>query len=134
MLQYKIIHNILPYGSKLYKMKISNSTLCVHCNSLETLPHMLVNCTEINMQFLGKNNLLVESSKRRLLPCRWIKHTLWLLFRRQKNSNFQLFYFNGKETHFCSENSNRRPLTSTCFFILLKASWSYINVYSNPKG
>ena len=48
MLHYKIIHNILPYGSKLYKMKISNSTLCVHCNSLETLPHMLVNCTEIN--------------------------------------------------------------------------------------
>ena len=48
MFQYKIIHNILPYGSKLYKMKISNSPLCVHCNSLETLPHMLVNCTEIN--------------------------------------------------------------------------------------
>ena len=48
MFQYKIIHNILPYGSKLYKMKISNSPLCVHCNSLETLAHVLVNCTEIN--------------------------------------------------------------------------------------
>ena len=48
MFQYEIIHNILPYGNKLYKMKISNSPLCVHCNSLETLPHMLVNCTEIN--------------------------------------------------------------------------------------
>lgn len=48
MFQYKIIHNKLSYGSRLYKMKISNSPLCVHCNSLETLPQMLVNCTEIN--------------------------------------------------------------------------------------
>ena len=30
-----------------------------------------------------------------MLSRRRIKHTLWLQFRRQTNSNFQLFYFSG---------------------------------------
>lgn len=42
--QYKIIHNILPYGNRLYMMKIVNSPLCKHCNLIETLSHMLVDC------------------------------------------------------------------------------------------
>ena len=45
--QYKIIHNILPRGVLLNKMKIVNSPLCIHCDSLETLSHMLVNCIVI---------------------------------------------------------------------------------------
>ena len=45
--QYKIIHNILPHGVLLHKMKIVNSPLCIHCDSLETLFHMLVNCIVI---------------------------------------------------------------------------------------
>ena len=39
MFQYKIIHNILvilPYGNRLYTMKILNSPLCNYCNLLET--------------------------------------------------------------------------------------------------
>ena len=47
ILQYKIIHNILPHGVLLHKMKIINSPLCIHCASLETLSHMLVNCIVI---------------------------------------------------------------------------------------
>ena len=42
--QYKIIHNILPYGILLYKMRITDSPYCKHCHELETLDHMLVNC------------------------------------------------------------------------------------------
>ena len=42
-----IIHNILPHGVLLHKMKIVNSPLCIHCNSLEKLSHMLVNCIVI---------------------------------------------------------------------------------------
>ena len=34
MFQYKIIHNILPYGNRLYMMKILNSPLCNYCNLL----------------------------------------------------------------------------------------------------
>ena len=45
--QYKIIHNILPHGVLLHKMKIVNSPLCIHCDLLETLFHMLVNCIVI---------------------------------------------------------------------------------------
>ena len=45
--QYKIIHSILPHGVSLHKMKIVNSLLCTHCDSLETLSHMLVNCIVI---------------------------------------------------------------------------------------
>ena len=45
--QYKIIHNILPHGVLLHKMKIVNSPLCIHCDSLQTLFHMLVNCIVI---------------------------------------------------------------------------------------
>ena len=47
MLQYKIIHNILPHGSWLHEMNLSESPLCEHCNELETLTHMLVNCTAV---------------------------------------------------------------------------------------
>ena len=45
--QYKIIHNLLPHGALLHKMKIVNSPLCIHCDSIETLSHMLVNCIVI---------------------------------------------------------------------------------------
>ena len=45
--QYKIIHNILPHGALLHKMKIVNSPLCIHCDSIETLSHKLVNCIVI---------------------------------------------------------------------------------------
>ena len=46
--QYKIIHNILPHGSLLHKMKITDSPLCKHCSAVETLPHMLVCCDVIH--------------------------------------------------------------------------------------
>ena len=48
MFKYKIIHNILPYGNRLYMMKISNSPLCNYCNLLETLPHMLAECKNVH--------------------------------------------------------------------------------------
>ena len=35
--QYKIIHNILPHGVMLHKMKIVNSPLCIHCDVLATV-------------------------------------------------------------------------------------------------
>ena len=41
--QYKIIDNILPHGVLSHKMKIVNFPLCIHCDSPETLSHMIVN-------------------------------------------------------------------------------------------
>ena len=51
--QYKIIHNILPYGILLYKMRITDSPYCKHCHELETLDHMLLNCRSVR-QFWHK--------------------------------------------------------------------------------
>ena len=42
--QFKIIHNILPHRVLLYKMKITDSDLCLYCGSQETLQHLLVSC------------------------------------------------------------------------------------------
>ena len=42
--QFKIIHNILPHRVLLYKMKITDSDLCLYCSSQETLQHLLVSC------------------------------------------------------------------------------------------
>ena len=42
--QYKINHNIFPRGVLLHKMKIVNSPLCIHCDALETLSLMVVEC------------------------------------------------------------------------------------------
>ena len=40
--QFKIIHNILPHKVLLYKMKITDSDLCLYCGSQETLQHLLL--------------------------------------------------------------------------------------------
>ena len=42
--QFKVIHNILPHRVLLYKMKITNSDLCLYCGSQETLQCLLVSC------------------------------------------------------------------------------------------
>ena len=48
IVQYKIIHNILPHSSLLHRMKITDSSLCKHCSAVETLSHMLVCCDVIH--------------------------------------------------------------------------------------
>ena len=45
--QFKIIHNILPHRVLLYKMKITDSDLCLYCGSQETLQHLLVSCPSL---------------------------------------------------------------------------------------
>ena len=108
MFRYKIIHNILLYGSKLYKMKISNSPLCVHCNSLETLPHMLVNCTEIN-SFWAK---IISCWNHQSGDC-YLVDELSILYgynpEDKRNLIFNYFFLLVKETHFYSEIRTEDP-------------------------
>ena len=54
--QYKINHNILRHGVLLHKMKIVNSPLCIHCDALVTLSHMLVDCFVIQVISWWKNH------------------------------------------------------------------------------
>ena len=108
MFRYKIIHNILLYGSKLYKMKMSNSPLCVHCNSLETLPHMLVNCTEIN-SFWAK---IISCWNHQSGDC-YLVDELSILYgynpEDKRNLIFNYFFLLVKETHFYSEIRTEDP-------------------------
>ena len=49
MFQYKIIYNILPTRCSLFRTKLSASETCQLCQALlQTLPHMLFQCTVIN--------------------------------------------------------------------------------------
>ena len=45
--QFKIIHIILPHKVLLYKMKITDSDLCLYCGSQETLQHLLASCPSL---------------------------------------------------------------------------------------
>ena len=67
MFQYKIIHNILPYGSWLHKINLSESPLCERCNELETLTHVLANCTDVrdfwNILLTWWNSIIMLSMK-----------------------------------------------------------------------
>ena len=86
MFQYKIIHNILPYGNRLYMMKILNSALCNYCNLLETLPHMLVECNTVHdfgLKLLAGGTLKVVT-----LNYRCAKYIIRLLSRRENNTSF----------------------------------------------
>ena len=53
--QYKVVHNILPTNSKLYKMKLRTSPSCDRCNHPhENLLHLLYECpsTQISWQMV----------------------------------------------------------------------------------
>ena len=46
--QFKINHNILYTNEKLYKVKISDTSLCTFCkNEIETLAHLFAECNKV---------------------------------------------------------------------------------------
>ena len=48
--QHKVVHNILPTNSKLYKMKLRTSPSCDRCNHPhENLLHLLYECPSTQM-------------------------------------------------------------------------------------
>ena len=54
MVQYKIIHQILPTNSLLHKMKKVASPFCPFCPSeCQTLWHLFINCTHANTFWNG---------------------------------------------------------------------------------
>ena len=48
-LSWKIMHNIYPTNTTLFKMKLTNSTNCGHCdgNKLDTIEHFFYECSKI---------------------------------------------------------------------------------------
>ena len=43
--QYKLLHNIYPTTSHLYKWKIKTSENCAHCNEIDNLKHTTYDCS-----------------------------------------------------------------------------------------
>ena len=46
-LTWRMLHNILPVMSYLYRLKISNSDSCPHCGRVETISHAFFYCPEV---------------------------------------------------------------------------------------
>ena len=46
---YKILQNILPCGKVLHKWQHNISDKCNHCGEIETVEHMLFNCSTISI-------------------------------------------------------------------------------------
>jgi exonuclease III len=44
---YKIVHQILPVASMLFRRNIVHSTNCIHCSQPETIEHLLIECPTV---------------------------------------------------------------------------------------
>ncbi len=49
-LQHKIIHRTLPCNEWLNNIKIKSNNICTHCNSIDSISHLLIDC-KANNQF-----------------------------------------------------------------------------------
>ncbi len=99
--QYKIMHRILPTNYSLFKMKISNESLCTFCNSyIESLEHIFWECTSSKNIWLSINESLELEQK------------------------FENFKFN-KETIFFGYNSDTPHISGINIFITLIKSYIY---------
>ena len=47
VLHFKIVHNIFPTNSSLFKMNIVTTPNCKNCNSIETLEHLFFTCEKL---------------------------------------------------------------------------------------
>jgi len=61
---FKVIHNICPCNSQLYRWKLSKTESCIYCNEKkQTIKHLLWECSETkNMWSVIENILLIEIS------------------------------------------------------------------------
>ena len=48
MMQWKILHNIYPSNSVLYKINITDTNVCDHCGLHDTVEHYFYSCTANN--------------------------------------------------------------------------------------
>ena len=58
---FKLLHNILPSGTLLHKWKLSNSSLCIVCNTPDYHEHMVIYCFYVK-SFWSKVTLLMYKS------------------------------------------------------------------------
>lgn len=59
VLHFKILHNIYPSNTLLYKMGIKTSSECEECHEIESLDHMFFSCTKLKCFWQQINYKLV---------------------------------------------------------------------------
>ena len=118
--QYRIIHNILPHGALLHKMKIVNSPLCIHCDSLETLSHMLVNCIVIQKFWVQ----VISWRKNHSGECLQIDDFSVMYGYKPEDPKMHIlnYYILLGKRHISCQGSNLNPQALITFLNLLKTS------------
>ena len=130
--QYKIIHNILPHRSLLYKMKISESRLCLFCKELESLPHMLVDCPHIRDFW---NSVLLVWNKQNNENYLFDEFSIMYGYHPENPGTFIFNYFIllSKRHVFLSKIDGNSP--DICLFLeTLKDKLAILRSIANSKG
>ena len=61
ILQYKVLHHILPTNATLFRYKIKEKDKCYPCEQKQTLAHLFVSCPFVEM--FGQNLQIEEYKK-----------------------------------------------------------------------
>ena len=115
--QFKFIHDILPHRVLLYKMKITDSDLCLHCGSQETLQHQLVSCPLLRT-FWSDVLTWWNSSPTRNILFDELKILYGYNSGDPKVSSLKLFYFNCKISHLQVQDRFQIPYFSSFYGII----------------
>ena len=59
---FRIVHEILPVGSYLFRYNISRDEKCVFCKSVETMSHLFVDCSVVKHLFTLLKNWIFSLS------------------------------------------------------------------------
>ena len=115
--QFKIIHNVLPHRVLLYKMKITDSDLCLYCGSQETLQHLWVSCPLLRTFWSDVLTWLNSNSTCNILVRR-TQDFVWLQFWRPKVSSLKLLHFNCKISNLQVQDRFQIPYFSSLYGII----------------
>ena len=47
-LQFKIMHRIINYNTKLFDMKLKETPMCSYCDETDDIPHFFVHCDNVS--------------------------------------------------------------------------------------
>ena len=73
---FKILNNILPCGKSLHRWKTNTSENCDICKEVESIKHMLYECSHVSQIWLKISNILDFNVKWKTIVCGYIEYTV----------------------------------------------------------
>ena len=73
---FKILNNILPCGKSLHRWKTNISKNCDMCKEVESIKHMLYECSHVSQIWLKISNILDFNVKWKTIVCGYIEYTV----------------------------------------------------------